>query len=59
MIVLLAPGGKILAITSRTTGELPGSGGPHAGLPTASAAAATERINSEKRPDFLPKILFV
>jgi hypothetical protein len=59
MIVLLAPSGKVLTVAARAAGELPGSRSPHAGCPTASAAAAAEWVNSEKCSNFLAKILLV
>jgi hypothetical protein len=59
MIILFAPGGQFLAITTGTTGEFPGSGRPYAGSPAASAAPAAQRVNPEKRPDFLAKVLLV
>lgn len=59
VIVLLTPSGQILAVTSGTACEFPRSGGPDAGRPAASAAAATERVDSKKGPDFLGKVLFM
>lgn len=47
MIILLAPGGEILAIAARAAGIFPGSAGPDAGFPTGPAAAAAQGIDAE------------
>jgi len=59
MIILFAPGSQFLTIATGTAGIFPGSRRPYAGPPAASAAPAAEGVNSEKRPDFFPKVLLV
>ena len=58
MIVLLAPGAQILAIAAGTAGKPPGSVGPNAGSPACAAFAAAQRVDPEKRPNFLQDIWF-
>ena len=59
MVILFAPGGQFLAVTTGTARVFPGSGRPDAGSPAASAAPAAQWVNPEERADFLAKILLV
>jgi uncharacterized protein DUF5612 len=55
MVVLLAPGSQILAVTARAASIFPGSIGPCAGFPTRSATAAAQGIDPYQRPHYLAK----
>lgn len=46
MVILLAPGGELLAIAAGAVCVLPRALRPRAGLPAMAATAATERINT-------------
>jgi hypothetical protein len=59
VIVLLAPGAQILAIAAGTAGKSPGSISPYAGFPARAAFAATQRVDSEQSPNFLPQTCFM
>ena len=53
MIVLLAPRGEFLAIAARAVCVLPRALRPSTGLPTMTATAAAERINSNQAAEHL------
>ena len=48
IIVLLTPGGQILAIAARAAGVSPRTAGPTAGFPARLASAAAQLINPDQ-----------
>ena len=49
MVILLAPGGQILAIATRAAGIFPVAAGPSAGFPSGMAFPAPQRIYPKNR----------
>ena len=54
VIILLAPGGKFLAIAARAARIFPGAVLPHAGFPARAAAPAPQGILTDQSTKLLP-----